>query len=312
MLDEYVSGDARRVSPEAPVPVVETAKRWFTPGGAANAAANAVALGGQVILGGATGEDQAASQLAKVVREAGIDPSGFVADSARPTTSKMRVLARGQQVIRVDTESLAPLPYGVAELLSAWAERSLTQCDAVLLSDYGKGVCRNTLPQRVIEAARHVGCSVVVDPKGSDPTRYRGATVVKPNLGELGELTGQVIRSSVELIEAGKRLAEELDGTTVLVTRGAEGMALFRAGELPRFLPAAPARRVYDVTGAGDTAAAALALALAAELSVETAARVANAAAGVAVSKVGTATVSPAELLDALLEEAPEFRTADE
>jgi D-beta-D-heptose 7-phosphate kinase/D-beta-D-heptose 1-phosphate adenosyltransferase len=312
MLDEYVSGDARRVCPEAPVPVVETAKRWSTPGGAANAAANAVALGGRVILGGATGEDQVANELAKVVREAGIDPSGFVADSARPTTSKMRVLARGQQVIRVDTESLVPLSHGPFEMLAAWAERSVTQCGAVLLSDYGKGVCRNALPQRVIEAAKRVGCPVVVDPKGSDVSRYHGATVVKPNLGELGELTGQTIRTNDELLDAGDRLAEELEGTTVLVTRGAEGMALFRSGETAQFLPAAPARRVYDVTGAGDTAAAALALALAAGLSLETAARVANAAAGVAVSKVGTATVSPAELLDALLEEAPEFRTASE
>jgi D-beta-D-heptose 7-phosphate kinase/D-beta-D-heptose 1-phosphate adenosyltransferase len=153
---------------------------------------------------------------------------------------------------------------------------------------------------------------VVVDPKGSDPSSYRGATVVKPNLGELGELTGQAIRYAAELIEAGVRLAGELEGTAVLVTRGADGMALFRAGEAARFLPAAPPRRVYDVTGAGDTVAAVLALALAAGLSVETAARVANAAAGVAVSKVGTATVSPAELFDALLEEAPEFSTAGE
>jgi D-beta-D-heptose 7-phosphate kinase/D-beta-D-heptose 1-phosphate adenosyltransferase len=312
MLDEYVSGDARRVCPEAPVPVVEATKRWATPGGAANAAANAVALGGRVVLGGVTGEDLTANELAKVVREAGVDPSGFVADSTRPTTSKMRVLARGQQVIRVDTESLASVSHGPSELLAAWAERSVTQCDTVLLSDYGKGVCRNTLPQRVIEAAKRAGCPVVVDPKGSDSSRYRSATVVKPNLGELGELSGQTIRTEAELLDAGERLAEELDGTAILVTRGAEGMALFRAGEFVQFLAAAPARRVYDVTGAGDTAAAALALALAAGLSLETAARVANAAAGVAVAKVGTATVTPAELLDALLEEAPDFRTADE
>ncbi len=307
MLDEYVSGDARRVCPEAPVPVVEVASRWSVPGGAANAAANAAALGGRVILGGVTGDDMAATELAKAAKSAGVDPSGLVSDSSRPTTVKLRVLARGQQVIRADTESSAPLPPRPAELLGAWAARVAIESDAILLSDYGKGVLADALAARVIGAAKRAGKPVVVDPKGSDSSRYQGATVVKPNLGELGELSGRVIRTPADVIDAGQRLADALDGTAVLVTRGADGMTLFRAGEVHQFLPAAPARRVFDVTGAGDTAAAALALALAAGLSVEEAARVANAAGGVAVSKIGTATVSPGELLAALLEDAPVF-----
>jgi D-beta-D-heptose 7-phosphate kinase/D-beta-D-heptose 1-phosphate adenosyltransferase len=219
----------------------------------------------------------------------------------------MRVLARGQQVIRADTESVEPLAAGPAELLAAWAERRVAGADAILLSDYGKGVLAGDVAVRVITAARGASRPVVVDPKGADSTRYRGATVVKPNLGELGELTGRVIRIPADFIAAGRALADELEGTAVLVTRGAEGMALFWAGANPLVLPAAPARRVFDVTGAGDTAAATLALGLAAGLPVELAARLANAAAGVVVSKVGTAVVTPAELLAALLEESPEF-----
>ena len=307
MLDEYVSGDARRVCPEAPVPVVEAAERWSAPGGAANAAANAAALNGLPVLGGVTGDDPAAAELALAARAAGVDPSGLVADPSRPTTAKLRVLARGQQVIRVDTERCESLPPGPAGLLAGWAERAAAQADAVLVSDYGKGVFAGDLAARVIAAARRSGKPVVADPKGCEPGRYAGAAMVKPNAGELAALTGLPVRTDAELLVAGVRLAETLSGTAVLVTRGADGMALFRAGELPQALPAAPARRVYDVTGAGDTAAAALALGLAAGLSVEAAARLANAAAGVSVSKVGTAVVRPAELAAALAEAAPEF-----
>jgi D-beta-D-heptose 7-phosphate kinase/D-beta-D-heptose 1-phosphate adenosyltransferase len=219
------------------------------------------------------------------------------------------VLARGQQVIRVDTESLAPLSMESTTRLAAWVERCVTETDAVLLSDYGKGVIGGLLAERVIASARHAGKPVVVDPKGRDASRYRGAIVVKPNLSELADLVGRTIRTHAEAIDAGRLLADELPGTAVLVTRGSEGMVLFRADSAPAALPAAPARRVFDVTGAGDTAAATLALALAAGLSVEVAARVANAAGGVSVSKVGTAIVSPAELLEALLEAAPEFES---
>jgi D-beta-D-heptose 7-phosphate kinase/D-beta-D-heptose 1-phosphate adenosyltransferase len=307
MLDEYVAGDARRVCPEAPVPVVEAADRWAVPGGAANAAANATALGGQVVLGGVTGDDRAAADLARAARAAGVDPAGLVADPARPTTAKLRVLARGQQVIRVDTESAAPLPVGPAEALAGWAERAAAGADAVLVSDYGKGAVAGAVAARVIAAARRAGRPVVVDPKGADPGRYRGATVVKPNRSELGDLTGWPVRTADEVVRAGTRLADGLPGTAVLVTLGPDGMALFRAGSPPVGLPAVPARRVYDVTGAGDTVAAALVLALAAGLGVEVAARVANAAAGVVVGKVGTAAVTPAELLGALAADAPDF-----
>lgn len=308
MLDEYVSGDARRVCPEAPVPVVEAMERWAVPGGAANAAANAAALGGRVILGGATGDDHAAREFARTAQATNVNPAGLVADRTRPTTTKLRVLARGQQVIRVDTESVAALSPAAALQLAEWAERAAREADAVLLSDYGKGVVDAALAERVISSARRANRPVVVDPKGRDASRYRGATIVKPNLSELADLAGRAVRTAADIVEAGERVANELVGTAILVTRGSEGMALFRAGERALLLPAAPARRVYDVTGAGDTAAATLALGLAAGLPLEIAARLANAAAGLAVCKVGTSVVTPAELIDALLEAAPEFQ----
>jgi D-beta-D-heptose 7-phosphate kinase/D-beta-D-heptose 1-phosphate adenosyltransferase len=307
MLDEYIAGDARRVCPEAPVPVVEAARRWAVPGGAANAAANASALGGWVALGGVTGDDRAAGELVRALRAGGVDPAGLVADPARPTTTKLRVVARGQQVVRVDTETRAPPGAGPAAALAAWAEGCAAAAGAVLLSDYGKGVVTADLAARVIAAARRAGVPVVVDPKGRDPARYRGATVVKPNAGELAELTGLPTGTAGEVRAAGARLADELPGTWVLVTRGADGMALLARGERARFLAAGPARQVADVTGAGDTVAAALALALGAGLAVELAARVSNAAGGVAVWKVGTATAAPAELVAALLEAAPDW-----
>ncbi|VTU02533.1 bifunctional protein domain i : RfaE bifunctional protein OS=Herpetosiphon aurantiacus (strain ATCC 23779 / DSM 785) GN=Haur_1029 PE=4 SV=1: PfkB [Gemmataceae bacterium] len=307
MLDEYLAGDARRVCPEAPVPVVEVATRWVVPGGAANAAGNAAALGSRPVLGGVTGADAAAEHLAWAVRAAGVEPDGLVADPGRPTTVKLRVLARGQQVIRADTESTAPLSGAAAEQLAGWAERIAACADAVLLSDYGKGVLADGLAARVIAAARFAGRPVVVDPKGTDATRYRGATVLKPNLGELGDLVGRRVRGPGDVLDAGRALAEQLPGTAILVTLGAEGMALFRAGAAPLGLPAAHAQRVFDVTGAGDTVAATLALALGAGLSVEAAARLANAAGSVAVSKVGTAVVTPDELRAALADSVPAF-----
>jgi rfaE bifunctional protein kinase chain/domain len=189
MLDEYISGEARRVCPEAPAPVIEVTRRWSVPGGAANAAANVVALGGQPVLGGVTGDDYAAMELTKATRAAGVDHAGFVTDPSRPTTVKLRVLARGHQVTRVDTESIVALSSGLTGQLIKWVEHSVAESAAVLLSDYGKGVICCTLAGRVIEASRKMGRPVVVDPKGTDVGRYRGATVVKPNLNELCDLS---------------------------------------------------------------------------------------------------------------------------
>lgn len=298
MLDDYLAGDARRVCPEAPVPVIDGVRRWAVPGGAANAAANIAALGGRAMLGGIVGRDAAADDLVQAARSSGIDPSGLIADPDRPTSVTMRMLARGQQVIRVDFESIAPPSRNLADRLASWVERELGQADAVLLSDYGKGTLANGMAPRLI-AAVNGNRPVIVDPKGRDATRYRGATVVKPNLSELGDLTGMPTANDDEVMAAGQHLAERLESTTIVVTRGAEGMTCFRAGLGPTCIAAGTARRVYDVTGAGDTAAAAMALALAAGHDMTVAMQIANVAAGLVVSKVGTTVVTPAELTQA-------------
>jgi D-beta-D-heptose 7-phosphate kinase/D-beta-D-heptose 1-phosphate adenosyltransferase len=307
MLDEYLIGDTRRVSPEAPVPVVGVTHRFAVPGGAGNAATNVAALGGRLILGGVMGDDLPAKELCRTLEESGIDSTALIAIPGRPTTSKLRVLVRDQQVLRVDTESTAALSPGPAGELARWAEEALAASDAVLLSDYGKGVVDAVLTARVIEGACRRGRPVVVDPKGGGHTRYRGATLVKPNLCELADLTGRPARTTADILTAGQWLAHELCGTAILVTRGTDGMCLFRSGRMARGLPAASAKQVYDVTGAGDTVAAALALALAAGFPVELAARVANVAGGIVVQKSGTAVVTPTELHTALQGVVPDF-----
>jgi rfaE bifunctional protein kinase chain/domain len=299
MIDDYISGDARRVCPEAPVPVVEANGRWSTPGGAANAAANIAALGGQAILGGVVGDDHAAKQLVGAAVAAGVGTAGIVTDASRPTTIKTRVLDRGQQVIRIDTEVKSPLSESVNDQLVSWAERTVSEVDSILISDYGKGVV-DGLAKRLIDAARRNAKPVIVDPKGKDSERYRGATVIKPNQGELAELLGCEIRASDHLFEVGQQFADRLAGSIILVTLGADGAAVFRSGQGVLRVPAFSARRVFDVTGAGDTVAASLALALGSGLAIEIAAQIANAAAGIVVGKIGTSTARPSELLEIL------------
>jgi D-beta-D-heptose 7-phosphate kinase/D-beta-D-heptose 1-phosphate adenosyltransferase len=259
------------------------------------------------VLGGIVGADDNAKILGRVLGEAGLHETALLVDPARPTTSKLRVLARGQQIARIDDESRQPLSAETANELGDWAERMLGDVDGVLLSDYGKGVLAGGLGRRLIDAARSARMPVVVDPKGKDVARYGGVTVLKPNLGELAELTGLPVETEAELVVAGRALAEQLPGSAVLVTRGPEGMALFRAGEWPLKVPAGRVHRVYDATGAGDTVAAALSLALAAGHPIPVAARLANVAASIVVCKVGTAAVNSAELIASLGDPLPGF-----
>ncbi len=296
MLDEYISGSVCRSCPEAGVPVVGASRRWTVPGGAANAAANIVALGGRAVLHGVVGKDRAAEELARATQARGVDPLGFMSDPYRPTTVRSRILADGQLVARVDTESTAELPPGVAGQFTLWAMHAAKKSDAVLLSDCGKGVVSSLLTTGMIEAAKRAGIPLVVDPKGMDARRYRGAAVVKPNLQELANLTGRTVETHAEIAEACNRLFDVLPGTALLVTLGANGMTLFRAGMSHRHFPAETPSDVCDMTGAGDTAGAALTLALAAGVPIEMAVEIANTAAGIVVGKTGMAVVGFAEL----------------
>ena len=295
MLDEYVWGNVRRISQEAPVPVVEMCRRTRAPGGAANAAANVIALGGKAVLGGVVGRDRQAEQLCESLVERGVETGGLVADDGRPTTTKTRIVAHGQQIVRVDHERPTPLSARVEDVLLQRTWECLQNVDACVLSDYDKGVVSARLARRLICMARRSGKPVVVDPKGTDYAKYRGATVITPNLHEAQRALSREASHDIDVPEAGRLLLDILPDTAVLITRGAQGMSLFSSGIPPVYVPT-EARNVFDVTGAGDTVVGALALALAAELPLEQAVQLANRAAGIVVGKSGTATATLEDL----------------
>jgi D-beta-D-heptose 7-phosphate kinase/D-beta-D-heptose 1-phosphate adenosyltransferase len=296
MLDEYVWGKVGRISPEAPVPVLDFTHRTCQPGGAANTAANVLSLGGTALLGGAVGPDPQGTLLLDLLRGAGGDVQGLVVAEGRWTTTKTRLIAHNQQVVRVDYERTDPLSAAREDELLGWAQGQVGQVDACVLSDYAKGVVSQRLAQRFIHLARQSGKPVLVDPKGTNFAKYRGATLVKPNLHEVERFLNHEVKEEGAFTDAGHRLIDVLEGSAVLITRGPEGMSLFRSDGPEVHIPST-AQAVYDVTGAGDTVAGTLALALAAGATLEQAARLANRAAGIVVGKVGTAQVTPEELL---------------
>jgi D-beta-D-heptose 7-phosphate kinase/D-beta-D-heptose 1-phosphate adenosyltransferase len=298
MLDEYVWGDVGRVCPEAPVPVVEEVRRSIVPGGMANVAANAAALGAHVAAVGVTGEDPHGAMLRDRLLGLGIDTSGLRSDPKRCTTVKTRVIARNQQVVRVDREDTSPISVELEDALLDSLRSLLLSANCCVVSDYAKGVLSPRLTAEIIDAAELRGVPVIVDPKGWDYSKYQGASVITPNLNEARMALTKDPRSPMELPAIGEGLRKLLPGTAVLVTLGPEGVALFQETHDPLCIPSA-ARQVYDVTGAGDTLIATLAVAVAAGYPIIQAATIANVAAGLAVGKVGTASVSASELLRA-------------
>ena len=299
MLDEYVHGDVARISPEAPVPVLEVRERIFRPGGAANAAANVASLGGDPVVIGVVGADAAARLLVPLLDGAGV-ACALVTAPGRPTTSKTRVVARGQQVVRLDEEAKTPLAPDVEDALVATFEREIVAAAACIVSDYAKGVISDRVARAAIAAARRKGLPIVVDPKARSFARYAGATFVTPNTHELEVATGRSgLHAEGDVVSAALELLPSLEGGSLLVTRGGLGMTLFVPGAPPVHLPTC-ARAVYDVVGAGDTVVTTLALGLATGAPAIVAVDLANRAAGIAVSKPGTATVSRDELGSAL------------
>lgn len=299
MLDEFVWGQVTRISPEAPVPVVEVRNRTWVAGGAANTASNIAALGGRPIVAGLVGEDSAGDRVCQMLQAAGVDTDSILHDDARPTTTKTRVVAHNQQVVRFDQEAPAAMADAIADELLAGLDEVLPIVKACVVSDYGKGVVTPRLCQSLLARCRSRGIAVIVDPKGLDYRKYRGATLVKPNLSEAARVLHRDLPDADAVRRAGWDLIDLLGSdAAVLITQGAQGMTLFEAGRSPVLVPAM-AREVYDVTGAGDTVAGTIALALAAGTSLEIACRIAAVAAGIVVGKVGTATVSLDELSSA-------------
>jgi D-beta-D-heptose 7-phosphate kinase/D-beta-D-heptose 1-phosphate adenosyltransferase len=299
LLDRFVEGKVGRVSPEAPVAVLNHRGERALLGGAGNVAANLVGYGAKAVLVGVAGDDDAAGELRSLCGGLeGLD-CRLVTDPSRPTTVKTRYLSGWHQLLRVDAEDASPLGAPVARELLTVAEAAMAEAGAVVLSDYAKGVLDAATIPALIASARSKGIPVVVDPKKADAAHFAGATLLTPNAEEMGRFAGMAIANDADVEAACRRLLARVDVDAILVTRGERGMTLCRRDAEPLHIPA-ETHRVFDVTGAGDTVAATLAAALAAGLALPVAVRIANAAAGVVVTKPGTATVSPAELKQAL------------
>ncbi|MBI5015097.1 MAG: D-glycero-beta-D-manno-heptose-7-phosphate kinase [Deltaproteobacteria bacterium] len=299
MLDQFVYGKVERISPEAPVPVVEVEREVFHLGGAANVVHNLRSLGASVDLVGVLGEDDMAAVVKAHLAALGVMTDGLVAVPGRPTALKTRVIAQHQQVVRFDREHKNPLPADVVAALGQCVEACVPKLRAVIVSDYGKGVVGPEVMETLLAAAGRHGVWVFVDPKPPNVALYRGVDVVTPNLKETEEMTGRRARTDDEAVAAGRALRDRLGARAILVTRGERGMTLVTEDEAPTHIPT-HARDVFDVTGAGDTAISTLALAWAAGAPLTEAAQLANVAAGIVVGKLGTAAVSAAECLDAL------------
>lgn len=302
MLDEFVWGKVGRISPEAPVPVVEVTDESCYPGGAANVARNLCEFVARTSVIGIFGQDRGGERLRELLGERGIDASGALAAPDFRTIVKTRIIARQQQVVRVDREEIRPPSAAqVAQVLEA-VQAQLPEVDAIILEDYGKGFLAPELVERVCALAREAGKIVTVDPNPRHLIDWRNVTAVKPNRAEaflaaavpLGDCSDSPLRDE-ELQRVGTTLLEKWDTQHLLITLGEQGMMLFERGEAPRHIPTR-ARQVFDVSGAGDTAIALFTLALACGASAVEAAEIANHASAVVVGKLGTATVSPEEL----------------
>jgi D-beta-D-heptose 7-phosphate kinase/D-beta-D-heptose 1-phosphate adenosyltransferase len=301
MLDRYVIGEVDRISPEAPVPVLRHAQRYERPGGAANVAMNLAGLGCQTFLAGFWGGDAEKAELAKLLELAGIDTLGIVTSSL-PTISKTRIVARTQQMLRLDIESRDAYPAEESARLQARAVELVAKVHAVILSDYAKGALTRELCEAVIRAARQAGIPVLVDPKTKDLSKYSGATTICPNLNELSLATGVPAYQTEALLAAAHDQMIEHDFRFLTVTMSEKGIRILgpEADGSGDYYSPARAREVFDVSGAGDTVIATLAASLAGGLHIHTAVDLANLAAGIVVGKVGTVPIAQHELVQAL------------
>jgi rfaE bifunctional protein kinase chain/domain len=319
MLDRYLWGTASRLSPEAAVPVVDFAEQSECLGGAGNVAANLASVGARVEAFGLVGEDEPGQALRSCLREAGIADRGAVADKSRVTTVKTRIIARHQQIVRIDRERRDPVAAALEEKLFRLLLASLKKLDGLVLSDYDKGLITDAFAERVLSACHHLNVPVFVKPKTSRLYAYRGARVIVCNTKEAGFFVTRSLHDEKSLEEAGRNLLAHFGCSSVVITRGEKGMSIFeessdryitipatsfevtyaRVGQ-PGIERGATGRQVFDVTGAGDTVLSVLSLAVAAGASLPEAAVLANAAAGVVVGKLGTASVTVPELAAAL------------
>lgn len=303
ILDHYIWGDVSRISPEAPVPVVEVKDENFRLGGAANTVANIRSLDGQVDLVSVIGKDQNGDKMREMLALIGANVDGLLEDTGRPTIIKTRVMARNQQVVRIDRELKREVDGKEKEEIIGFVEDLIPKADAVIFSDYDKGVLSSDVLNKCIARAKKSKKLTVIDPKFKNCADYKGATAITPNIKEASAAVEREIIDEESLLYAGNTLLSELELSAVLITRGEHGMSLFEAADNEKtqvtHLPTV-AREVYDVTGAGDTVVAVFTLALAAGASMLDAAMIANCAAGIVVGEVGTASVTKEQLVESL------------
>ncbi len=297
MLDKYIHGVVERISPEAPVPVVQALRRSQSAGGAANVAMNVVDLKAKATLIGFTGNDEDEAQLRQCLDHTDLK-ADLISISGTSTTSKLRILGGGQQMIRLDVESTGPHPADAYAALLKCVEEALPEANGVILSDYAKGVLSEELCRSVIESARTHGVPVFVDPKNADFSHYRDATTICPNLKELAQAVGRSPADLGTLLDRGQKMVRELNLEYMIVTLGERGITILQEDERT-YLPSV-ARQVFDVSGAGDTVIATLSLAISCGVPIRDAAELANVAAGIVVSKQGTMPVAHEELVAAL------------
>jgi len=297
MIDHYIWGGATRLSPEAPVPIVNVKRETTTLGGAGNLTQNLVSLGAKVILGGVKGDDEAGKQLIEILTNEGVLADTIITDTNRPTTIKTRVLAGNQQIVRIDRELTDPLTVELEDELLSKLIIHIDEADIVVLSDYNKGLFSPTFTQNVIKAANDRQKKVIVDPKGLNYEKYKGAFIIKPNKKELTEAAkAEKITNIGHVKDAAKAIFEQTNVTYLVVTLSEEGMAIVSQDDC-KVLPV-KATEVFDVTGAGDTVLAAIAYFIASGLSVEESCDLANHAAAIVIRHIGSATTTIDEIID--------------
>ena len=298
ILDHYIEGRVDRISPEAPVPIVSlerTGEKWV-PGGAANVARNIFSLGGIPLMAGTVGDDTEGRLLVNLLENEGINTDAVIFDSNRPTTSKTRIMSGGHQLIRLDREITEPVSEKIQNVVSSQIERIIGELNAIVLEDYNKGVLTPGLISGILSVSRRENVPVAVDPKFMNFFEYRGCTLFKPNRLETSLALGMEIKTVDDAIEAGEQLLDRLSAFSVLITLGGDGSVLCRKDSEPFFRPAA-ARHVFDVSGAGDTVIAVMALSIAAGLPLDDGVRISSFAAAATCSEPGVYAVSPSDIV---------------
>lgn len=301
MLDEYIWGSVDRVSPEAPVQVVEARSENYVPGGAANVANNLVALGYDVSLVGTIGDDHNGNKLTQMLKQENINCEGIRILKHRPTINKIRIIAHNQQILRIDREVKGTISEKMEQEIIDYIDSTIPTVDGIICSDYLKGLLTNNILKAIITGSKRHRKLVFVDPKGKDFLKYRGASVLTPNEHEVEVASIESGRDSYELTKAAKKIIAMVQLDSLLVTRGKDGMCLFETGKDPMHIPT-EAKEIYDVTGAGDTVIATFAMAVLSGLNFEEAAKIANKAAGIVVGKVGTAVIHKEDIKNILEE----------